>query len=69
MYLFAYDHVQWHPENGTLIIEPDKIIDRYFKDKGWFKMDQKINGLTVYYMAIIDKNGKMKHIMDFKIKD
>lgn len=32
-------------------------------------MDQKINGLTVYYMATIDKNGKMTHIMDFKIKN
>ena len=66
---FAIDHVQKHPENGTVIIKPDQIGDPYFKGRGWSKMEQKINGVTIHYMAKIDKNGKMTHVTDFKIKD
>ena len=66
---FAYDHVNKHPENGTVIISSDQINDPCFKGKGWSKVEQKINGVIVHYMAKIDENGNMTHVIDFKIKD
>ena len=36
-----------HPENGTVIIKADQIGDPHFKGKGWSKVEQKINGVTV----------------------
>ncbi|YCI28638.1 hypothetical protein M1E08_17385 [Erwinia sp. PK3-005] len=66
---FAMDHVKKHPENGIEIIKPDQIGDPHFKEKGWSKVEQKINGVNVHYMEKIDKAGKMTHVTHFKIKD
>jgi NAD+--asparagine ADP-ribosyltransferase len=65
---FSLDHVLKHPENGTVIIKPKDIMVRHFKGKGWSKMEQKINGVIIHYMARIDKDGNMTHVTDFKIK-
>lgn len=43
-------------------------MDRHFKGKGWSKMEQKINGVIIHYMARINKDGNMTHVTDFKIK-
>ncbi|WP_157940351.1 RHS repeat domain-containing protein [Escherichia albertii] len=66
---FALDHVMKHPENGMVIIKADQIGDPHFKGKGWSKVEQKINGVIVHYMAKFDKNGRMTHVTDYKIKD
>ncbi|WP_433885598.1 RHS repeat-associated core domain-containing protein [Pseudomonas vranovensis] len=66
---FALDHVKKHPENGIEIIKPDQIGDPHFKGKGWSKMERKVNGVNVHYMAKLDPKGKMTHVTDFKIKD
>lgn len=65
---FSLDHVMKHPENGTVIIKPEKIGDPHFKGRGWSKMEQIINGVTIHYMAKIDKDGNMIEVTDFKIK-
>lgn len=31
-------------------------------------MEQKIDGVTIHYMAKFDKAGKMTHVTDFKFK-
>ena len=66
---FALDHVIKHPENGTVIIKADQIGETYFKGKGWSKVEQKMNGVIVHYMAKFDKHGRMTHVTDYKIKD
>ncbi|MDU4153494.1 MAG: RHS repeat-associated core domain-containing protein, partial [Enterobacteriaceae bacterium] len=66
---FALDHVIKHLENGTVIIKADQIGDPHFKGKGWSKVEQKMNGVIVHYMAKFDKHGRMTHVTDYKIKD
>ncbi|SET59288.1 RHS repeat-associated core domain-containing protein [Thorsellia anophelis] len=66
---FAFDHVKKHPENGQVIIKAKEIGDPHFKGKGWSKIEQKVNGVNVHYMAKFDKNGNMTHVTDFKFKD
>lgn len=65
----AMDHVKKHPENGVEIIAAKDIGDPHFKGKGWSKMERKVNGVNVHYMAKIDRTGKMTHVTDFKYKD
>lgn len=66
---FAMDHVKKHPENGIEIIAAKDIGDPHFKGKGWSKMERKVNGVNIHYMAKIDRTGKMTHVTDFKYKD
>lgn len=66
---YALDHVMKHHENGTVIIKADRIGDPLFKGKGWSKVEQKINNVIVHNMAKFDKNGRMTHVTDYKIKD
>ena len=39
-----------------------------FKDRLTHLGQQKIDGLTIHYMEIFDKAGKMKNVTDFKFK-
>jgi hypothetical protein len=52
-----------------VIIKADQIGETYFKGKGWSKVEQKMNGVIVHYMAKFDKHGRMTHVTDYKIKD
>ncbi|EFI24591.1 RHS repeat-associated core domain protein, partial [Neisseria sp. oral taxon 014 str. F0314] len=62
------DQVKKRPEKGNVIIRADQIGDRCYAGKGWNKMEQKIDGVTIHYMAKFDKAGKMTHVTDFKFK-
>ena len=62
------DQVKKRSEKGNVIIRADQIGDRCYAGKGWNKMEQKIDGVTIHYMAKFDKVGKMTHVTDFKFK-
>ena len=62
------NQVKKRPEKGNVIIRADQIGDRCYAGKGWNKMEQKIDGVTIHYMAKFDKAGKMTHVTDFKFK-
>ena len=62
------DQVKKRPEKGNVIIRADQIGDRCYAGKGWNKMEEKIDGVTIHYMAKFDKAGKMTHVTDFKFK-
>ena len=62
------NQVKKRPEKGNVIIRADQIGDRCYAGKVWNKMEQKIDGVTIHYMAKFDKAGKMTHVTDFKFK-
>ena len=62
------DQIKKRPEKGKVIVPEDKIGDKCYAGKGWNKMEQKIDGVTVHYMAKFDPKGKMTHVTDFKFK-
>nr|WP_225977321.1 RHS repeat-associated core domain-containing protein [Paracidovorax avenae] len=66
---FAMGHIKNHPENGRIIVPAKDIGDPHFKGKGWNKMEQKVNGVNVHYMAKFDNSGRMTQVTDFKFKD
>ncbi|SAK47910.1 hypothetical protein AWB80_01159 [Caballeronia pedi] len=61
-------HIMTHPENGMEIIKAEDIGDRCFSGKGWSKYEQKINDVTVHYMARVNGDGIMTDVTDFKFK-
>ena len=62
------DQIKKHPEKGDVLIDESQIKDKCYAGKGWNKMEQKVDGVTVHYMARFDPKGKMSHVTDFKFK-
>ena len=62
------NQVKKRPEKENVIIRADQIGNQCYAGKGWNKMEQKIDGVTIHYMAKFDKAGKMTHVTDFKFK-
>jgi len=62
------DQVKKHPEKGDVLIDKSRITDRCYEGKGWNKMEQKVDGVIVHYMARFDSKEKMSHVTDFKFK-
>ncbi|KMY31496.1 hypothetical protein ACZ11_04495 [Lysinibacillus xylanilyticus] len=58
------DHIKKHPENGIEIIKASEIGDKCYEVKGWSRIEQKVNGVNVHYMAKHNK-GKMTEVTDF----
>lgn len=62
------NQVKKQPEKGNVIIRADQIGNRCYAGKGWNKMEQKIDRVTIHYIAKFDKARKMTHVTDFKFK-
>ena len=60
--------VKKRSEKGNVIIRADQIGDRYYTGKSWNKTEEKIDGVTIHYMAKFDKAGKMTYVTDYKFK-
>lgn len=46
--------VKKRSEKGNVIIRADQIGDRCYTGKSWNKTEEKIDGVTIHYMAKFD---------------
>ena len=49
--------VKKRSEKGNVIIRADQIGDRCYTGKSWNKTEEKIDGVTIHYMAKFDKES------------